>query len=52
MSFLVHEINNKMGEEIRISIGNPIPFERLAHIKGRQELLDHLREVTLQLGKS
>lgn len=52
LSFLIHEIHNKIGQEIRIDIGSPIPFEQLAHIKGRQDLLDHLREITLLLGKS
>ena len=51
LSFLIYEIHNKIGEEILISIGAPIPFESLAHIKRRQELLDYLREVALGLEK-
>ena len=51
LSFLIYEIHNKIGKEILISIGDPIPFESLAHIKGRQELLDYLREVALGLEK-
>ncbi|MCB9289686.1 MAG: lysophospholipid acyltransferase family protein [Lewinellaceae bacterium] len=51
LAFLLHEINNKIGTQVNISIGDPVPFEELAHIKNRQKLLDHLREMTLALGE-
>ena len=47
---LLHEVRNKMGDQIQVTVGDPIPFEALADIKDRQKLLDHLRAVTLSLG--
>jgi len=49
LSLLLHEVRNKMGRQIFLDIGDPIPFEHLANIKDRQELLDHLRAVTFDL---
>ncbi|HMN90726.1 MAG TPA: lysophospholipid acyltransferase family protein [Saprospiraceae bacterium] len=49
LSFLLHEIRNKMGKTIRISIGEPIPYATLAPYKERQDLLDYLRERTFSL---
>lgn len=50
LSLLLNEIRNKMGKSVRISIGDPIPYANLAHFKDRQQMLDHLREVTFSLG--
>ena len=47
---LLHEVRNKMGDQIQVTVGDPMPFEALADIKDRQKLLDHLRAVTLSLG--
>ena len=49
LSLLLHEVTNKMGRQIYLDIGDPIPFEQLSNIKDRQELLDHLRAVTFEL---
>lgn len=49
LSLLLHEVRNKMGRQIYLDIGDPIPFGQLANIKDRQELLDHLRAVTFDL---
>lgn len=49
LGMLMHEVKNKMGKEIPVKIGDPIPFDRIAHIKNKQELLDHLREKTFEL---
>ncbi len=49
LSLLLHEVTNKMGRQIYLDIGDPIPFEQLSNIKDRQELLDHLRAVTFDL---
>lgn len=49
LSLLLHEVRNKMGRQLYLDIGDPIPFEQLANIKDRQELLDHLRAVTFNL---
>ncbi len=51
LSLLLNEIRNKIGAEIAISIGSPIPYEEIGHLKNRQQLLDHLRELTLALGR-
>lgn len=45
LSLIIHETNNKIGKTIQVSIGNPIPYESLATIKKRKELLQHLRDV-------
>ncbi len=50
LGLLINEANNKIGTEIRIEIGEAIPFEAIQHIKDRQELLDYLYKVTFQLG--
>ncbi|MBX2877372.1 MAG: lysophospholipid acyltransferase family protein [Saprospiraceae bacterium] len=49
LSLLLHEVTNKMGRQIYLDIGDPIPFEHLSNIKDRQQLLDHLRAVTFDL---
>jgi len=49
LSLIIHEVNNKIGKTIRVSIGDPIPYEEIADIKGRKQLTHYLREVTYQL---
>lgn len=49
LSLLLNEVKNKMGDPIKISIGDPIPFEDLQDIKDRQALLAHLRNLTFEL---
>ncbi|MEO0897129.1 MAG: lysophospholipid acyltransferase family protein [Bacteroidota bacterium] len=51
LAMFLNEVKNKIGKTLKITIGDPIPFEEMAHIKNRQALLDHLREVTLALGE-
>ena len=46
---LLNEVRNKMGRELPITIGEPIAFEAIKHIKDRQELLDHLRKIVYAL---
>ena len=48
-SLVLHEVRNKMGDTIRISIGEPIPYTELAGIKKRKQLLQHLRTITYSL---
>ncbi len=43
LSLLLYEVNRMMGSTLQLVIGEPLPFEALAHIKDRQALLDHLR---------
>lgn len=52
MGMLLNEVRNKMGKEMKLSIGDPIPFSAIANIKDRQKLLDHLRDVTFSLESS
>ena len=52
LSLLLNEVRNKTGKKILISIGDPIPYTALAHLKGRQEMLDHLRAATEALSRS
>jgi putative hemolysin len=48
---LLHELRNKMGREVSVTLGAPLPFEQLAHLRDRQLLLDHLRAVVEELGE-
>lgn len=50
LSLLLNEIRNKMGKTVRISIGDPIFYEQLKRYKDRQQLLNYLRQTTLELG--
>lgn len=43
LALIIHEVNNKIGDTIRVTIGNPILYEEIATIKRRKDLLDYLR---------
>lgn len=47
----LHEARNKRGTVIHATIGDAISYEELAAIRGRQALLDYLRERTFSLGE-
>ncbi len=49
LSLLLNEVRNKMGRDLRVTIGDPVPFSELATIRDRQQLLDHLRSLTYEL---
>ncbi len=49
LSLIIYEVNRKIGQTIRISIGDPIPYQAIADIGGRKKLLGHLRQVTYSL---
>jgi putative hemolysin len=49
LSLIIHEVKNKIGKTIRVTIGDPIPYEQLAGIKGRRNLTNHLRQLTYEL---
>lgn len=51
LGLLLNEVRNKMGRKIRVSIGEPIPFESYSAIRDRQVLLNWLREKTFELEK-
>ena len=48
-SLLLKEVAGRMGSEVRVRIGAPIPYDDLAHIRDRSVLIDHLRALTLNL---
>lgn len=49
LALIIHEVNRKRGETIHLNIGDPIPYDTLAGIRKRKELLRHLREKTYSL---
>lgn len=44
LALLVHEAKRLKGSTIKITVGAPLDFESLSHLKNRQHLLDHLRQ--------
>ena len=48
-ALVVHEIWRRRNSSLRVEIGDPIPFENIAHIKSRKELLAHIRNVVFSL---
>ena len=48
---IIREVNKKVAETLHINIGEPLPYAQLAEIKGRQALMNHLRQVTYSLAK-
>ncbi|MDQ3248295.1 MAG: lysophospholipid acyltransferase family protein [Chloroflexota bacterium] len=49
LSLIISEVNNKVAKAIRITIGQPLPYAQLATIKGRQALMNYLRQATYAL---
>lgn len=47
---LLNEIRNKIGKDIKISIGDPLPYEELSKIN-RKELVGYLQKATYKLEK-
>ena len=45
LSLIIHEVKNKIGKTIQVTIGDPIPYQEIAAIKGRRNLTHYLREV-------
>jgi putative hemolysin len=50
MGLFLHEIWNKRGKTLSMTIGDPIPYSELASFKHRQDMLDYLRNKTFELG--
>lgn len=46
---LIKEVASRIGADMRLHIGAPIPYDALAHLRDRQPLVDHLRAVTMGL---
>lgn len=49
LALLFHEVSRRIGSPLRVEIGEPLPFDRLASVGDRQELADRLRDVTYAL---
>jgi putative hemolysin len=49
ISLIFHEVKARIGAELPVAVGAPIPFDKLAGIKDRQALSDYLREITYAL---
>jgi putative hemolysin len=52
LGLLLHEVRNKIGKEVKVVIGKPIPWSELEAIKDRQVLLQTLQEKVLSLAAS
>jgi putative hemolysin len=50
LSLLFREVRDSIGGEVVVRIGDVIPFETLAKIEDRQQLMNVLREATYALG--
>jgi putative hemolysin len=51
ISLIFHEVRSRIGTELPVVIGAPIPFAELSSIKDRQALADHLRDRVYALAK-
>ena len=51
LSLLFREVRDSVGGDVVVRIGEVIPFETLAGIEDRQQLMNLLREATYALGK-
>lgn len=52
LALIIYEVNRKAGKTIQVSIGDPIPYQKLAGIRKRKELLHHLREAIYALAQT
>jgi putative hemolysin len=50
LSLLFKEVHDKIGSEIRVRVGDVVPYETLAAITDRYAFMQHLRELTYALG--
>ena len=51
ISLIFREVKARIGASLPVVIGKPIPFADLAHLRDRQALADHLRDVTYALAR-
>jgi len=49
LSLLLHEIKNKIGTELKVTIGQPLAYDHICHITDREDLILYLREQTYAL---
>ncbi|MGA7714162.1 MAG: lysophospholipid acyltransferase family protein [Rhizomicrobium sp.] len=50
LSLLFKEVHNKIGSEVRVRVGDVVPFASLASITDRYAFMQHLRDLTYALG--
>lgn len=50
-ALIINELRNKIGKSIKVSIGDPIPYQDISDIKKRQDLLSHLRTQLYEMGE-
>lgn len=51
LSLLFKEVHDKIGSEVRVRIGEVVPFEALSAVDDRQAFMQHLRKLTYALGE-
>lgn len=52
LALILHEVRRHRGRPLRVVIGDPIPFDSLAHLTDRQTLLDELQRRVESLRES
>ncbi len=43
LALVLWELKRRIGTSLKITVGPPLPYHTLEHLKDRQELIDHLR---------
>ena len=51
LSLLFKEVHNKIGSEIRVRVGDVVPYDALASITDRYAFMQHLRDLIYALGE-
>lgn len=50
LSLLFNEVRRLMGKTMKVSVGEPLPFEDLSRFDNREDLANYLRSYTYRLG--
>ena len=51
-ALLLHEAANKFGQEVKLEIGDPLPWQEISHHAGRAELTSFLYQQVQKLGEN
>jgi putative hemolysin len=51
LSLLFKEVHDRIGSELHVRIGDPVPFDQLPATGDRQAFMRHLRDMTYRLGE-
>jgi putative hemolysin len=51
LSLLFKEVHDKIGSELHVRIGEPIPYKQLPAAGDRQQFMNYLRDATYRLGE-